>query len=128
MSSRTHGRTGMVEMGDITRRRFIGYGASVGVAFALPWTLETPVASAVVGGKLAKYVQPLPLPGAGLVVATPTAPNTYEFHQIEITRRVHPQLPPTPLWAYDDGSGLAGQAGSLGIVVVAPPPPPRPWI
>ncbi len=30
-----------------------------------------------------------------------------------------PTLPPTPLWAYDDGSGLAGQAGSFGMAVVA---------
>jgi spore coat protein A len=108
----------MVEMGDITRRQFIGFGAGVGAAFALPGTFGTAVA-AVAGGKLAKYVQPLPLPGAGLVVATPTAPNTYEFHQTEIARQLHPQLPPTPLWAYDDGSGLAGQAGSFGMLVVA---------
>ena len=38
--------TGMVEMGEITRRQFIGYGAGVGAAIALPWTLGTPVASA----------------------------------------------------------------------------------
>jgi spore coat protein A len=28
-------------------------------------------------------------------------------------------LPPTPLWAYDDGFGLDGQAGSFGMAVVA---------
>ena len=111
--------TGMVEMGEITRRQFIGYGAGVGAAIALPWTLGTPVASASPGGKLAKYVQPLPLPGSGLVVAAPTAANSYEFHQVEIMRQLHPQLPPTPLWAYDDGSGLGGQSGSFGMVVVA---------
>jgi spore coat protein A len=32
---------------------------------------------------------------------------------------LHPQLPPTPLWAYDDGSGLGGQAGSFGMAVGA---------
>jgi spore coat protein A len=32
---------------------------------------------------------------------------------------LHPELPPTPIWAYDDGSGLAGQAGSFGMAVVA---------
>jgi spore coat protein A len=119
MTSGRLGHEGMVEMGDVTRRQFIGYGAGVGAGFALPWTLRTPVASAAGSRKLAKYVQPLPLPGAGLVVATPTAPNTYRFNQIEIARQLHPQLPPTPLWAYDDGSGLAGQAGSFGMVVVA---------
>lgn len=79
----------------------------------------TGVASAAIGGKLAKYVQPVPLPGAGIQVATPSGPNQYTFTQREITRQLHPQLPPTPLWAYDDGSGLGGQAGSLGLVVVA---------
>jgi len=52
-------------------------------------------------------------------VATPSSPNTYSFTQRQISRQLHPQLPPTPLWAYDDGSGLAGQAGSFGMAVVA---------
>jgi spore coat protein A len=70
---------------------------------------------------LTKYIQPLPLPGAGIVVAraTPIGTNHYAFTQTEIARQLHPELPPTPLWAYDDGSGLAGQAGSFGMAVVA---------
>ena len=76
-------------------------------------------ARAASGGKLKKYVQPLPLPGAGIVIATPSALNTYAFTQREISRQLHPDLPPTPLWAYDDGSGLAGQAGSFGMAVIA---------
>ena len=91
----------------------------MGAVLALPWTWGTSVASAATGGKLAKYVQALPLPGAGLVVATPTSANKYAFSQTQIMRQLHPQLPPTPLWAYDDGSGLGGQAGSFGMVVVA---------
>src|SRR6266540_1736313 len=71
------------------------------------------------GGKLTKYLEQLPLPGKGLVVATPTGPNRYSFTQTQISRRLHSQLPPTPLWAYDDGSGLGGQAGSFGLVLVA---------
>src|SRR4029453_15528619 len=63
---------------------------------------------------LTKYIQPLPLPGAGIVVATFSDTNQYAFTQIEIARQLHPQLPPTPLWAYDDGSGPAAQAGSFG--------------
>ena len=50
----------------------------------------------------------------------PRAERTeYSFTQTEISRQLHPQLPPTPLWAYDDGSGLAGQSGSFGMAVVA---------
>jgi hypothetical protein len=40
--------------------------------------------------------------------------NQYAFTQREIARQLHPNLPPTPFWAYDDGSGLGGQAGRLG--------------
>jgi spore coat protein A len=68
---------------------------------------------------LTKYIQPLPLPGNGIVVATPSGLNQYAFTQREIARQLHPNLPPTPFWAYDDGSGLAGQAGSFGMAVVA---------
>ena len=71
------------------------------------------------GGALAKYIQPLPLPGAGIVVATQTVANHYDFTQIEIARQLHPDLPPTPLFAYDDSSGLGGQAGSFGMAIVA---------
>jgi spore coat protein A len=66
-----------------------------------------------------KYIQPLPLPGNGIVVATPSGMNQYAFTQTGIMRQLHPNLPPTPFWAYDDGSGLAGQAGSFGMALVA---------
>jgi spore coat protein A, manganese oxidase len=106
-------------MQHMTRRRFLQYGLGAGAAVVLPWGLRTPVTRAAPGGKLTKYLEPLPLPGAGIVVATPSASNTYSFTQREISRQLHPHLPPTPLWAYDDGSGLAGQAGSFGMAVVA---------
>jgi spore coat protein A len=54
-----------------------------------------------------------------LLLATPSGSNSYSFTQREITLQLHPYLPPTPLWAYDDGSGLDGQAGSFGMAVVA---------
>jgi spore coat protein A, manganese oxidase len=99
----------------VTRRRFLEYGAAGGAALLLP--LARPSAAAA-SGKLTKYLEPMPRPGAGIVVATPSGPNRYAFTQRQIARRLHPQLPPTPLWAYDDGSGLAGQAGSFGMAVV----------
>lgn len=101
----------------LTRQRFLQYGAAGGAALFLPWA-RTPAASAAPGLKLTKYLDPVPLPGAGIVVATPSGTNEYAFVQKEISRQLHPQLPPTPLWAYDDGSGLAGQAGSFGMAVV----------
>jgi spore coat protein A len=68
---------------------------------------------------LEKFIQQVPLPGNGIVVARQSGPNAYSFTQKEISRQLHPNLPATPLWAYDDGSGLAGQAGSFGMAVVA---------
>src|SRR5262249_42555716 len=62
--------------------------------------------------------QPLPVPGAGIAVATPSGLNAYSFTQIQISRKLHPNLPPTPLFAYDDGSGLTGQSGSFGMVII----------
>jgi spore coat protein A len=102
----------------MNRRRFLKYGLGTGAVLALPWTARAKNA-AVPARNLRKYIQPLPLPGAGIVVATPTGPNHYSFTQTPIERQLHPQLPPTPLWAYDDGSGLTGQAGSFGMAVIA---------
>jgi spore coat protein A, manganese oxidase len=102
----------------ITRRRFLEYGAAGGAALLLPWA-PTGKARAAAGGKLTKYLERVPLPGNGLVVASPSGVDAYSFTQRQIARRLHPQLPPTPLWAYDDGSGLDGQAGSFGMALVA---------
>lgn len=113
-------------MARITRRRFLQCGIGAVGGASLPWAFEGGMARAGMPGmghatqpKLAKYVQPLPLPGAGIAVARPVSANTYAFTQREILRQLHPDLPPTPVWAYDDGSGLAGQAGSFGMAVVA---------
>ncbi len=102
-----------------SRRRFLRQGAALGTSVALPWLPYAPAASAAPGGKLAKYVQPVPLPGRGIVIARPSGTHAYAFTQREIRRQVHPDLPPTPVWAYDDGSGLVGQAGSLGPCLFA---------
>jgi spore coat protein A len=104
---------------NITRRRFLQYSLGAGASLSVPWACRIPVAHAAKGGSLTKYVEPVPLPGAGVVVATPSGPNQYSFTQTQISRQLHPQLPATPLWAYDDGSGLAGQFGSFGMAVVA---------
>jgi spore coat protein A, manganese oxidase len=103
----------------ITRRNFLKYSVGASAALSLPWTVRQAFAAAGMGGALAKYIQPLPVPGDGIVVATPSGINQYAFTQREIARQLHPDLPPTPLWAYDDGSGLGGQAGSFGMAVVA---------
>jgi spore coat protein A len=105
-------------MTGFTRRRFLQYGAGVGAALAIPWARAS-AATAAMGGKLTKYLERLPVPGNGLVVATQSGPNQYSFTQRQISKQVHPELPPTPLWSFDDGTGLTGQAGSFGMVVVA---------
>jgi spore coat protein A, manganese oxidase len=103
----------------ITRRSFLKCGAGASAALALPWTVRQAFGTGPARSLLTKYIQPLPVPGAGIVVATPSGTNQYAFTQREIARQLHPNLPPTPFWAYDDGSGLGGQAGSFGMAVVA---------
>ena len=117
-----------------SRRQFLQYALGIGAGLALPSAVWERAASAATGGqvdpvtggpltamgsRLKPFVQPLPVPGAGIVVATPSAANKYAFTQRQITRQLHPALPPTPVWSYDDGSGLGGQAGSFGMAVVA---------
>jgi spore coat protein A len=106
-------------MATITRRRFVQSGLASGVALGWAGAAGSSQASSGVGRQLAKYLEPVPRPGAGIVVARPSGPNAYAFTQREIRRQLHPHLPPTPIWAYDDGSGLEGQAGSFGMAVVA---------
>jgi spore coat protein A len=103
----------------ITRRSFLKCGAGAGAALTLPWTVRQALAARGPRSMLTKYIQPLPVPGNGIVVATPSGTNQYAFTQTPIARQVHPHLPPTQIWAYDDGSGLSGQAGSFGMVIVA---------
>src|SRR5512141_2917275 len=103
----------------ISRRSFLKCGAGASAALALPWTVRQACAAAPARSVLKKYIQPLPVPGNGIVVATPSGRNQYAFTQRPIARQLHPNLPPTPFWAYDDDSGLAGQAGSFGMAIVA---------
>ena len=52
----------------VSRRKFLQYGGRRrGVVSAVGG--RTPFAIAAPGGKLTKYLQPVPLPGAGIVVA-----------------------------------------------------------
>jgi spore coat protein A len=106
-------------MTTFTRRQLLQYGAVGGAAAFIPWRLNPEKAFAAMGGQLTKYLEPVPLPGAGIVVAGQSGANAYSFTQRQISRRLHPQLPRTPFWAYDDGSGLEGQAGSFGMALVA---------
>ena len=124
-------------MSETTRRRFLQYGLGGGALLALPATARRGLAGSLTrrpasgltggrltggrltGGRLRKFREPLPVPGNGIVVATPSGTNQYSFIQREIKRRLHPDLPPTTVWAYDDGSGLGGQAGSFGMVLAA---------
>jgi spore coat protein A len=90
-------------------------GASA--AIALPWGRNASADS-----QLKKFVQKVPLPGDGIVVATPQS-GSLAFTQTEIARQLHPDLPPTPLWAYvgvpGQGTFTGSQAGSFGMAVIA---------
>src|SRR5208282_6615927 len=103
-------------MTDASRRRFLQYGVAAGAALGVTAVRPGVAAAgtAQLGGRapiLRPFVEPLPVPGAGIVVASQVAPGQYHFTLRQIRRRLHPQLPKTPVWAYDDGSGLGGQVG-----------------
>ena len=111
-------------MTETSRRHFLQYGlaagAALGVTAARPGTAAA--GSSRMSGRavsLRPFAEPLPVPGSGIVVASPAAPNRYHFTLRQISRRLHPQLPKTPIFAYDDGSGLGGQAGSFGMAIAA---------
>ena len=106
-------------MSGISRRRFIGFGLGTGAALALPWTAGRASGAGRMGRQAGEVPAAAAGAGAGIVVASAVGKNRYAFTQRQIRRRLHPHLPPTPLWAYDDGSGLGGQAGSFGMAVVA---------
>ncbi|HMD95128.1 MAG TPA: multicopper oxidase domain-containing protein [Trebonia sp.] len=111
-------------MNETSRRRFLQYGiaAGAGLSVASKASAVTAPRGTDRSGRapaLRPFAEPLPVPGAGIVVATPAAPDRYHFTLRQIRRRLHPQLPKTPVWAYDDGSGLSGQAGSFGMAIAA---------
>src|SRR5512134_3071721 len=87
-------------MGRITRRHFLKYSAAGTALVAIPHALRSRDVLAEMpafnSGRLRKYVQPLPVPGNWIVVATPSGSNAYTFTQCEISRQLHPDLPPTP--------------------------------
>ena len=103
-------------MPELTRRRFLQYGVGAGAALTVPWALPRS-ASAAMGGKLVPYLTPLPTLGNGIIVKS--GATSYDFELKEIAKQLHPQLPQTPVWAYDDGSGLDRQTGSFGMAIVA---------
>jgi spore coat protein A len=102
-----------------SRRRLFAYGLAGGSALVLPSARPSGLRAAGRAGRLTPFLEPLPVPGDGIVVARPAATGGYALTQRQIRRSLHPELAPTPIWAYDDGTGLAGQAGSFGIVVPA---------
>jgi spore coat protein A len=107
-----------LEMNRFSRRRLFAYGAVGGSALVLP-AGQASAAGATAPRRLTRFLEPLPVPGDGIVVARPAADGAYALTLREIRRRLHPELPPTPVWAYDDGSGLGDQAGSFGLAIPA---------
>jgi spore coat protein A, manganese oxidase len=105
-------------MNRFSRRRLFAYGVAGGSALAVPWT-GTSAAAATPARRLRPFRERLPLPGDGIVVARPRNEGGYAFTMRQISRRLHPELPPTPVWSYDDGRGLGGQDGSMGPIIAA---------
>jgi spore coat protein A len=106
-------------MKGMTRRRLLRNAAGASAGLALPWGVRAPSANAAAGGNLRKYVQALPVPGKGIVVADGTNGGSLAFTQRPISKQLHPDLPDTPIWAYDHNGSANAQAGSFGLAVIA---------
>ena len=111
-------------MAETSRRRFLQYGVAAGAALGVTAVRPGTAAAgtARLGGRapsLRPFVEPLPLPAPASWWHPRRAPGQYHFTLRQIRRRLHPQLPKTPFLAYDDGSGLGGQAGSFGMAIAA---------
>jgi hypothetical protein len=108
-----HAAWTLPEVGEMTgtsRRRFLQYGVgAIGLASvtrlgskkpgqataSLPHGGQTGAGSSA--GGLRPFLEPLPVPGNGIVVAAPVAPGRYSFTLREIRRQLHPDLPATPV-------------------------------
>ena len=110
-----------------TRRRFIqtsamvGTGLLVGGRRAFGQSLD-PIKN------LTKFVAPLPLPGAGLALATPDKSHygqtgaQADFYRIvmgQYRQSFHPDLPPSRLWGYADATNRLPRWSYLGASIVA---------
>lgn len=104
----------------MTRKRSLQYGAAGGVALYLPRTRRTSAAAAATGLELTKYLEPLPLPGNGIVVAsaTPSGSNHYSFTRPRSAGNCTRSFPSTPLWAYDDCSGLGVKGANINVAAL----------
>jgi spore coat protein A len=113
--------------GPTTRRTFIQTSAVAGTAL-------------LVGGRrsfgqaldpikhLTKFVDPLPLPGAGLSLATPNKTlydqtgaqaDFYRIAMGQFRQSFHRDLPPSKLWGYADATGTLPKWSYLGASIVA---------
>ena len=73
----------------ITRRHFLKYSAGASTALVLPWTVRQAFA-AKPARSLQKYIQPLPVPGNGIVVSDSKRNEPYSFTQTGIMRQLDP--------------------------------------
>ena len=100
-----------------TRREFIRYAAATGIAAMVPWQR---VLASVQSPALRKFIQPLPLLGQGIPVATSIpfmGADYYRLNAGQYTQQLHPSLLPTKLWGYADAT--TGTHRHLGPVIVA---------
>jgi spore coat protein A len=86
----------------ITRREFLKYSAVVGTAGVastiIPWDLLEALAA---GPVLAKYVDPLPIPGMLAPEGNYLGVPLYRVTMTQFTQKLHRDLPETTLWGYN---------------------------
>ena len=86
-------------MFDISRRRLLQAGTTIGLAGSIPYSIGPAVAESSVD--LEKYVQPVPIPEVREPDGKRRGADYYEIPVEEFEKRLHPDLSPTTLWGFD---------------------------
>lgn len=86
-------------MKEISRRKLLQAGASLGIVGAIPQSMSTVAAES--SPTLEKFVQPLPTLEEREPDGTRDGVDAYDIPVKEFTQNLHPDLPDTTLWGFD---------------------------
>ena len=98
----------------LTRRQVLTRGAAGGLGLALARGMTLPVQAATPG--LAKFVDPLPVPGSGWPVIDLRSGGAATIPVRQASFKVHRDLPATPMWAYGNGGARSTFLGPTLLV------------
>src|SRR5512133_2793298 len=84
----------------LTRREFLNTAAVGAAGLLVPRNRALAQAAPIDASTLAKYVDPLPIPG--VLAPTIRGGKRYRVKMSEFSQQLHRDLPPTTVWGYND--------------------------